>query len=455
MLCLLVEIAHWSRAVCWESRGRGVDWALKVLLLFFVGGAASCEKLLRCQKVDAGDEPLNEHSFRVALPHLRCKDQDMESAWALYVGYGSAFAYGIMIPSFLVYLIAKQNLELAINRRCVCWWTKANQGKQVIAQAKLIEPLEDDAETAEDKPEVAQQDDGPGDGDNPDAAPFPYSWQQDSSTAAELQAKHQDPVEAARQKSEPVDGGNPDEEIVSANLLAAAIAYAAVFFRGEVTIERKPDSMTLEQKDGDENDKFTEIDATSIFSTMFSSIASKEHKTDIDIRRCQSITRMLAEHEVIEKKAEDDRILAGAKTIFFKYAACDDVWVEASLKVVAVALVTTVSVNSALLTLFITVGMAILLGAQKPYKQRQVNDLQSGCFICLSMAALGFWLETPEIPGRLLARLALVLPFLAAGVQMLRPDGPEALALRLHQEAKAKLKESKSVELSVKKVKFI
>ena len=37
------------------------------------------------------------------------------------------------------------------------------------------------------------------------------------------------------------------------------------------------------------------------------------------------------------------------------------------------------------------------------------------------MAALGFWLETPEIPGRLLARLALVLPFLAAGVQMLRP----------------------------------
>ena len=98
-------------------QGRGVDWALKVLLLFFVGGAASCEKLLRCQKVDAGrgiehtrkmlqrfkhlstleicqrkeygliwahwrqyvlekpmlkgDEPLNEHSFRVALPHLR------------------------------------------------------------------------------------------------------------------------------------------------------------------------------------------------------------------------------------------------------------------------------------------------------------------------------------------------------------------------------------------------
>ena len=82
---------------------------------------------------------------------------------------------------------------------------------------------------------------------------------------------------------------------------------------------------------------------------------------------------------------------------FLLQAACDDVWVEASLKVVAVALVTTVSsldlaalvaepenrstvatfasdevsVNSALLTLFITVGMAILLGAQKPYKQRQ------------------------------------------------------------------------------------
>ena len=37
--------------------GVGVDLALKVLLLFFVGGAASCEKLLRCQEVDAGWGP--------------------------------------------------------------------------------------------------------------------------------------------------------------------------------------------------------------------------------------------------------------------------------------------------------------------------------------------------------------------------------------------------------------
>ena len=67
---------------------------------------------------------------------------------ALYVGYGSALAYGLIIPSFLVYLIAKQNLELAINRRCVCWWAKANAGKKVTVQAKMMKQSEDDTETA-------------------------------------------------------------------------------------------------------------------------------------------------------------------------------------------------------------------------------------------------------------------------------------------------------------------
>ncbi|CAE7214042.1 MSP1, partial [Symbiodinium pilosum] len=346
ILCLLIEVIHWSGFACW-SRGRGVDWALKVFVLFFIGGAASCEKLLRCQEVDAGGDSLHEHAFRVALPHLRCKDPSQEATWAIYVGYGSAVAYGVIIPCFLVFLIVKQNMALAANRRCVCWWVKENEGKKVIAHAELIEPVEDEAETDKDPLDTApQHEDGSRGG----------CHQDDSATAAGPHGKHQD----------------AQSKIVSDSLLAAAIAYCAVFFRGEVRIVRTSDSVTLEQTvPPDNSDNFLEFDATSLISTMFSNITSKEHKTDIELRRCQTITRMLAEHEMMEQKAGSDRILAGAKTIFFKYAACEDVWVEASLKVVAVALVTTVSVKSVLLTLFITVGMAILLGAQKPYQQRQ------------------------------------------------------------------------------------
>ena len=49
---------------------------------------------------------------------------------AIYVGYGSAVAYGVIIPCFLVFLIVKQNMALAANRRCVCWWVKENEGKK-------------------------------------------------------------------------------------------------------------------------------------------------------------------------------------------------------------------------------------------------------------------------------------------------------------------------------------
>ena len=66
----------------------------------------------------------------------------------MYVGYGSAAVYGILIPSFLVYLIIKQNLALSLNRRCVSW-AEAGGDKKVIVHAKLLEPLQDGAKMNE------------------------------------------------------------------------------------------------------------------------------------------------------------------------------------------------------------------------------------------------------------------------------------------------------------------
>ncbi|CAE7642718.1 ERL2 [Symbiodinium sp. CCMP2592] len=374
MLCLLVEVLDWSGGACWSGRGLGVDLALKVLLFLFIGGASSCEKLLRCQEIDAGGEELREYAYRFALPDLRCSDSTSDQArWAISLGYGSAVAYGLLIPSFLIYLIVKQNIVLAPNRRCVSW-AKVDGHKKVTVRASLLEPLMEDGETDED---------------------------------ADLKVRLN--KESQQQK-----------KIVSDNLLAAAIAYSAVFFHGHkvhIVQDEKAEYLMLEGTSIDDGGgDGLEFDATTALTTVLSTISTKEHKIDIAMRRCQSITRMLAEREMLEAQADSDRILAGAKTIFFKYAACEDVWVEASLKVVAVALVTTVSVKSLLVTLFITIGMAILLGAQKPYRQRQVNDLQSGCFNCLSVAAVGF-----HLGSLLIARCALVLPFLAACVQMLRP----------------------------------
>ncbi|CAE7198776.1 RLP35 [Symbiodinium sp. CCMP2592] len=397
MLCFLLEALDWSGGACWHRPGLGVDLALKVLLFLFIGGASSCEKLLRCQKIDAGGEELGDYAYRFALPQLRCSDSTSEEAvWAIYVGYGSAVAYGLLIPSFLIYLIVKQNIALAPNRRCVSW-AKVDRHKNVTVRASLLEPLMEDGETDE---EIHQQ-----------------------------------------------------KRTVSDNLLAAAIAYSAVFLHGHrvhIVQDAKAEALMLEGTRIDDGSSGLEFDAATALTTGLSAISTKEHKIDTAMRRFQAITRMLAEREMLEAKADSDRVLAGAKTIFFKYAACEDVWVEALLKVVAVALVTTVSVKSLLLTLFITVGMAILLGAQKPYQQRQVNDLQSGCFICLSVAAVGLTEGCFKI-----SRCVLVIPFVAACVQMLRPDGAEALALRLHKEAKTKLKEGNSLDLEVKKIDFI
>ncbi|CAE7213477.1 ERL2, partial [Symbiodinium sp. CCMP2456] len=523
MLCLLVEVLDWSGKAFWRGRGLGVDLALKVLLFLFIGGAASCEKLLRCQDVDAGGEELGGYAYRYALPHLRCSDFTSDQAvWAAYVGYGSAVAYGLLVPSFLIYLIVKQNVALAPNRRCVSW-AEVDEHEKVTVRASLLEFARKDGKTDE---EGSHLQTGPfamssgsstgfgnegatnlvagtGVGYHHCVRESSFDWPctggprltqlmsplesrsvslafvcnledngldllafgslgKFAETSLMLQprvlcsgicickalAQGLIRVKLTRSKAGKfhnrfAQGASPghlqstvpyhaqdsqrQKKIVSDNLLAAAIAYSAVFLGGHrvhIVQDDKAESLSLGQHRCWKERASTKEGLTvwNLMPPGCGQVGSSFVQPPIS--QCYPMhgqfARMLAEHEMLEEKAQSDRILAGAKTIFFKYAACEDVWVEALLKVVAVALVTTVSVKSLLLTLFITVGMAILLGAQKPYQQRQVNDLQSGCFLCLSVAAVSLKKGSFQI-----ARSVLVIPFLAACVQMLRPGTSE------------------------------
>ncbi|CAE7865386.1 RCH2 [Symbiodinium necroappetens] len=142
---------------------------------------------------------------------------------------------------------------------------------------------------------------------------------------------------------------------------------------------------------------------------------------------------MLKERYVLDEVASSDRIVASAKELFVKYAACQNVWFEIAMRIVAVALVAALrSENGLEFTLGFTLCTSLAIAAIRPFRQHQVNDLQSFCFFCLAIAAFAF------STGRVLtARAALLAPCVMAAAQALKPDGPEALALRLFQDAEA------------------
>jgi len=62
-------------------------------------------------------------------------------------------------------------------------------------------------------------------------------------------------------------------------------------------------------------------------------------------------------------------------------------------------------------------------------EDRQVNLLQSVCFLCLALATLSFYSGWVWC-----SRATFALPFLVMAVQGLTPDSPETLALRLWQD---------------------
>ena len=107
LACLTLEI---------YDRGVGIGTALKALTLVYIGGASACSELFRCQTVDANGEELPvEFHFRKYLPNLGCEPVPDVDA----VAYGTAFCYGVVIPTCLLYLYVKQQVQTQQVRTCL------------------------------------------------------------------------------------------------------------------------------------------------------------------------------------------------------------------------------------------------------------------------------------------------------------------------------------------------
>eukprot|EP00435_Cladocopium_sp_Y103_P059189 s57_g21.t1 len=106
LCCVCVEVC---------KPGSGVNAALKILTLFFVGGASKCAALISCQRVDAGGYPLRDHFLR-HLPDLDCSHNSMVPPEVAAVFWPCAVCYAILIPCFLFYLYVRQHLVLRYTR---------------------------------------------------------------------------------------------------------------------------------------------------------------------------------------------------------------------------------------------------------------------------------------------------------------------------------------------------
>lgn len=228
-------------------------------------------------------------------------------------------------------------------------------------------------------------------------------------------------------------------------LVAACAARLAVSQQGRrLKLRMMKDVVFLEDLGPSSGSSF---DGSIEESMVANWIASEEEiKSGLAVR-CRGIAEMLMERRVLEE-ARSERTLTGAKEIFYKYASCRHVWMEVFLKFVSVSLVSSdVGDFGFQLSLSVCLVTAATIALARPYAQPQVNTLHSSCFASLAMASVGFYQHLP-----LLSRGALLLPFLIAALQLLRPDSAEALSVRLFDELMMKveeLKDGKEVSLDV------
>ncbi|CAK9060018.1 unnamed protein product [Durusdinium trenchii] len=369
-LCAMIELF---------SRSDGINLALKMLTLFFIGGASSSAKLLNCQDYDGGGEKsLGEDSFRPLFPHLKCNDSNGLALWVDGIGYATVFAYGMVIPMFLLMVMARQHLALQESRLLVA---TADIGKHT--RALRIERLR---RTSEETPEPT----------------------------TEL-------------------GAGLKDDVLARRLLAAAAVHMAVEMRGsKVQVELKKDlamvTVTPLNAASDEDQADSAVDVSEMLASM---VVVQENLAAL---RSRTVMQMLTERSMLQDEVSD-RVVLGAKQLLTKYAMCQHVWMEVALKLVAVALVSVVSadigVTGLYLALALTLGMAAVIAMVHPYSQPQLNDVQCLCFVSLALSAAGFHYGVPWI-----SRLGLGAPFLLLSVQVFKPDSVEALALRLYEELK-------------------
>eukprot|EP00913_Durusdinium_trenchii_P019936 g18739.t1 len=152
-------------------------------------------------------------------------------------------------------------------------------------------------------------------------------------------------------------------------------------------------------------------------AAMVESLVFGSDTEELEALQWHFMAQMLMERSILEQK--EDRVMLGAKQLFCKYAKCENVWMEVCIKVMAAALVSVVAVNNLWLSVAITLGMALVIGLTRPFVQPQLNVLQTACFACLAVAAVGFRHHVA------LARLALAVPFGLLLVQLRHPDSPE------------------------------
>ncbi|CAE7403319.1 FLS2 [Symbiodinium sp. CCMP2592] len=230
-------------------------------------------------------------------------------------------------------------------------------------------------------------------------------------------------------------------------LAACAAAYAAVMLSGPVKAELRDKTLILTPLQGECSNEVSDFDVVEVVGTD-AQVAQQR------IVRYRAIMGMLIQRCVLKEVEMSERSLTGANDVIAKYALSGNIWMEAFLKFVAVALVAVVSNESGLkLSVAIALFAAANIALSQPYMQKQVNILQCFGFLCLACAAVGFHQRWAW-----LTRSTLVLPFLLAAALSLHPDSPAMLASRLFKEICSQLDDlqaGKSIQLNVELANFI
>ncbi|CAJ1374519.1 unnamed protein product [Effrenium voratum] len=232
--------------------------------------------------------------------------------------------------------------------------------------------------------------------------------------------------------------------------VASTAAYISLTFRGPLSLKMEEGEMVVQMLEGC---SLTHGEVEMNISDV-GTFLDEDEAQQARILRCRAISEMLMERCTLHEVAPSERILLGAKDLLSKYAFGRNVFLEIVQKLVAVALVSTVSSPDGLQqALGITLGMAAMVALVQPYLKPQANTLLACCYLCLAVAAWAFKRRVAW-----LSRAALALPFLLASLQSLTPDGAETRALRIWEDLEPQvqaLQEGKVVEITAETYNFI
>ncbi|CAJ1442445.1 unnamed protein product [Effrenium voratum] len=229
--------------------------------------------------------------------------------------------------------------------------------------------------------------------------------------------------------------------------VASTAAYISLTFRGPLSLRMEEGQMVVQMLEGC---SLTHGEVEMNISDV-GTFLDEDEVQQARILRCRAISEMLMERSTLHEVAPSERILLGAQNLLSKYAFGRNVFLEIVQKLVAVALVSTVSSPDGLkLALGITLTTAAMVALVQPYLKPQANTLLACCYLCLAVAAWAF-----DRRVAWLSRAALALPFLLTLLQSLTPDGAETRALRIWEEdlepQVQALQEGKAVEITAER----